>query len=230
MNDDRHLDDLEHYLQTARVLEFGDPQLSGAHGQKIRLRLEGGVQALAKPESGIGEGHRVTRREVAAWIFAREIGVSDMVACTVLRDDLELLDGTRGAASVQVVWPQPLTADYQGQFPEGDQSAAAVLDAVIAHSDRVGHNWLGVPSEAGDFRLKLVDHGYAFGLQGGLNSTFYNTLNGQQIPEERLRGLRSCGSPRQERQLQALFESEEQELQNAIDRAQQLAETGVLTI
>src|SRR5438128_7465841 len=100
MNDDRHLDDLEHYLQQAAVLEVAEPQLGGAHGQKVRLLLEGGVPALAKPEAGIADGPRVVRREVAAWILSRELQAADMVACTVLREDVPLLDGTRGVASV----------------------------------------------------------------------------------------------------------------------------------
>src|SRR5579884_4177415 len=113
--------------------------------------VEGGVVALAKPAAGIGEGPMVVRREVAAWLFARELGLADMVACTVLRDDVPLADGSRGAASVQIIWAPPLTPDSAGPFPDDDRWRAAIFDAVIAHSDR-GHNWLGVPDAGGQER------------------------------------------------------------------------------
>jgi hypothetical protein len=231
MNDDRYLDDLEHYLQRGKILEVAEPQLAGAHGQKVRLLLEGGVLALAKPEAGIGEGARVVRREVAAWIFARELGLADMVACTVLREDVPLLAGGRGTASVQVIWPQPFTPDHQGPFPDDDRWRAGILDAVIAHNDR-GHNWLGLgPDVGGEFRLKLVDHGYAFEMQGGLNSIFYTEFQGQPVPTEYLGRLRSCcASPRQEQHLNNLFETEPEALENALGRANQMAESGILAI
>jgi hypothetical protein len=230
MNDDRHLDELEHYLQSAPILEAAEPSLGGAHGQKVRLLLEGGVLALAKPEAGIGEGPRVVRREVAAWIFARELGLADMVACTVFRDDVPLLDGSRSAASVQVVWSAPLTPDLPGPFPEEDRWRAAIFDAVIAHSDR-GHNWVALgPDAASGYRLKLVDHGYAFDIQGGFQSVFYNEFANRPLSDEHLAALRRCESPRQERHLADLFEAEPQALQAAFDRAGNLALRGTLTI
>jgi hypothetical protein len=231
MNDDRYLDDLEHYLQRGRILEVAEPQLAGAHGQKARLLLEGGVLALAKPEAGIGEGPRVVRREVAAWIFARELGLADMVACTVLREDVPLVGGGQGTASVQVIWPQPFTPDHPGPFPEGDRWRAGIFDAVIAHSDR-GHNWLGLgPNPGGEYRLKLVDHGYAFDMQGGLNSVFYSEFQGQPLPEESLARLQGCcAARRQQQDLDDLFEAEPEALEGALDRANRMMESGLLAI
>src|SRR5438128_1594760 len=114
MNDDRHLDELEYYLREADVLDCATPSYSGAHSAKVRLLLEGGVPALAKPEVGISDGARVVRREVAAWVIARELGFSDMVACTVLRDTVPLVGGGQGTASVQVIWPEPVMPDDPG--------------------------------------------------------------------------------------------------------------------
>jgi hypothetical protein len=231
MNDDCYLDDLENYLLRAEVLEVADPQFAGAHGQKVRLLLEGGVLVLAKPEAGIGEGSRVVRREVAAWIFARELGLADMVACTILRPDVPALDGTRGPASVQILWPVPSVPDHAGPFPEEDRWRAAIFDAVIAHSDR-GHNWLGLPDANGEYRLKLVDHGYAFEFGGQpFQSSFYNDLQGQPLPEQYVPALRNCGhSPQQGRHLRELFDGEDDKLQNALDRATHLVEGGVLAL
>jgi hypothetical protein len=231
MNDDRYLDDLEQYLLRGRILEVAEPQLAGAHGQKVRLLLEGGVLALAKPEVGIGDGARVVRREVAAWIFARELGLADMVACTVLRENVPLLAGDPGTASVQVIWPQPFTPDHAGPFPDDDRWRAGIFDAVIAHTDR-GHNWLGLgPDQAGEYRLKLVDHGYAFDIQGGFNSAFYTEFQGQPVPDEYLPRLRSCCSTRrQDQHLSDLFETEPEVLENAFARANQIVDSGILAI
>ena len=230
MNDDRHLDELESFLRNARVLDFATPALAGAHGAKVRLLLEGGVPALAKPEAGIGDGPRVVRREVAAWVIARELGFADMVACTVLREDVPIVGGGQGTASVQVIWPEPVLPDDPGPYSDDDRWRAGIFDAVIAHSDRSGHNWLGLDDAAGQRRLKLVDHGYAFEIQGALNSDFYNQFQGQQIPGPYLAALRRCEAPAQARQLARLFETEPATLQNAMDRLQRMVQSGMLAV
>jgi hypothetical protein len=230
MNDDHYLDDLERFLAHAAILETADPQLGGAHGQKRLVSLEGGLRALAKPATGIGEGNRVVVREVAAWVFARELGLASMLACTVLREDVPLQGGAVGLASVQVIWPPPFTPDLAGDFSEREKIQAAVLDVVIGNADRGGHNWLAFddPDRPGSHRLGLVDHGYAFGLQGQLNSTFYNDCQGSAIEEPLLTGLRRCCLPRQERQLETLFVDERGELQNALARVEALAANATL--
>jgi hypothetical protein len=186
--------------------------------------------ALAKPEVGIGDGPRVIRREVAAWVIARELGFADMVACTVLRDDAPLTGGGQGAASLQVVWPEPVFPDYPGPYSDDDRWRAAIFDGVIAHSDRGGHNWLGVDDAAGQRRLKLVDHGYAFDLQGALSSTFYAEFQGQAIPGQHVAALQRCQALRQGKQLQSLFTNEAGALQNALVRVQRMVQGGTLAI
>jgi hypothetical protein len=231
VNDDRHLDDLERYLQHAAILEVATFQLGGAHQEKARLVLEGGVIALAKPEVGISpEGARVIAREVAAWAFARELGWADLLAYTVLRD-VPLVSGGTSRASVQIVWPS-VTPDHDlNAFSDEDTWRAGIFDAVIAHSDRT-HNWLGFPEEAGGYRLKLVDHGYAFDWSGqARQSVFYDKHQGQQIPDQHLAALARCGSVRQERFLRELFaEADAAALDAALGRAQTLRANGILTI
>jgi hypothetical protein len=235
MNDDRHLDDLEHYIRQAPIIDFRDPQFSGAHGQKVRLVLQGGLVAVAKPEVGIGDGALVVAREVAAWVFARELRMADMLACTVIREDVPLLGGGTGRASVQVIWHPPFTPDMpqaQADFPDNDRRRAAVFDAVIAHSDR-SHNWLAVPepSGQGQHRLKLVDHGYAFDFPGRpFESAFYNEFQGQPLEETELDALRSCLAPGQRRQLTDLFSAEAGALENAFARARQMVDTGIIAL
>jgi hypothetical protein len=103
-----------------------------------------------------------------------------------------------------------------------------VFDGVIAHSDRGGHNWLAVPDSSGNQRLKLVDHGYAFGFQGGLNSTFYADCQGDPLEAALVEALRRCSSPRQMRQLERLFEGEPHELESTLARAKTFADNGHL--
>lgn len=226
MNDDRYLDNFESYLRQAGVVAAGTWSIGGAHTGKVRLVLEGGVYAVAKPASGIGNGEQLIRAEVAAWAFARELGWSDMVACTVLRDDVP---GVDGEASVHVLWPEDAVPDAPiDRFEPSDTWRAAIFDVVVDHADR-GHNWLGHPDPGGAFRLKLIDHGFAFGIEGRApQSTFYAMHHDQQIPAPHLLALRRALHPRQERYLRGLFEANPGALGAALNRIQALLETGML--
>jgi len=230
MNADRHLDDLELYLQRASILDAAASTLGGAHGGKVRILLEGGVSALAKPEAGIAEGAQVVIREVAAWTLARELGWADLVACTVLRD-VPLVGGGTGRASVQLLWPDNAQPDFDiTVYSEHDVWRAAIFDAVIAHADR-SHNWLGLPDESGAYRLKLVDHGYALDFPGrSFESAFYKRHEGEQIPDAYRARLRRCEHLRQERHLRELFADNQAPLDAALARAGSLENSGTLTI
>jgi hypothetical protein len=230
MNADRHLDDLELYLQRASILDASASALGGAHGGKVRVLLEGGVSALAKPEAGIGDGRQVVIREVAAWTIARELGWADLVACTVLRD-VPLVGGGNGRASVQLLWPDNAQPDFDiNAYPDDDVWRAGIFDAVIAHADR-GHNWLGLPDESGAYRLKLVDHGYAFDFPGrSFESAFYTRHQGEQMPDQYRARLRRCEHLRQEEHLRELFVDDHAPLDAALARAASLANNGTLTI
>ena len=141
-------DELEEYLRTAAVLgEAGPVQGGGAHPDKLRLLLEGGVQVIAKPAVH---------------------GNPDS-------------DGNLFFAPIQ-------------HFPLEDLWQAAVFDAVVAHGDHNGNNWLAVPAPGGQHppRLKLVDNGHAFGypsLQVPPNSTFYLHLESEDLPGHAIEAL-----------------------------------------
>jgi hypothetical protein len=183
------LDELEHYLRTARILDVGafpDPDIPapGAH-PSFRFILEGGVGALAKPAHTIGEGDAVVRYEAAAWVLARQLGWTDLVATSVLRGT-DVFPGVEEevTTSLQILWPGfELDADM-GQFSDEDIWRAAIFDVLVLHTDRT-HNWGAVPGH-GEKRLKLIDHGYAFREWPGREfaSSFANAKAGQEIPDD----------------------------------------------
>jgi hypothetical protein len=185
--DKDELDDLERYLLQATILDVAHFALHGAH-RSHRLILEGGVAVLAKPEDTIALGPIVPRREVAAWKLARELGWPDLLGATVLRIIPSVDTGDDVEASLQVLWPDCVPDADVASFPDEDVWRAAVLDALIGHEDRNGHNWLAVP--AATPRLKLVDHGYAFpDALGEPSSTFYAAKKGQDLPNEVVEAL-----------------------------------------
>jgi hypothetical protein len=96
---------LEEYLRTAAVLgETGPIQGGGAHPNKVRLLLEGGVQVIAKPTiAGQPDSERMMRREAAAWAVAKAMGFTGLVGATVIRTVPH--DHGDVEASVQVFWP-----------------------------------------------------------------------------------------------------------------------------
>jgi hypothetical protein len=61
----------------------------GGWQPKYRVVLDGGVLALQTPvasSNAPGAGADAVRREIAAWVIARKLGWSKLVAPTVLRD------------------------------------------------------------------------------------------------------------------------------------------------
>jgi hypothetical protein len=157
------LDELEECLRTARILDVVAPgNIGGAHDKRL-LILEGAVGVIAKPADASGEAPQMMRREVAAWVLARTLGWSDLLAATVLRHIRSFSSGEQVEASIMIAWPncQP---DQDPGFDENDIWRAAVFDASIRQSDRAGHNWLCVPAVGGGGtpKLKLIDHGYGF--------------------------------------------------------------------
>lgn len=145
---------------------------------------------LAKPADTVGQGEIVPRREAAAWLLARQLGWEDLVATTVLRVIPSPDTGNDTEASLQVLWPDVTPDADANSFIDEDIWRAAVLDCLIAHEDRGGHNWLAVPGSSATPRLKLVDHGFAFPHEvKPPNSTFYTLRLGLEIPEFATDGL-----------------------------------------
>lgn len=226
------LNDLETYLEDAEVRQsfafqaHGAFQGHGAHPSLIVI-LEGGVGALAKPrdqEPIAGSADR----EAAAWLVAKALGWTDLMATTVLRE-IPRPNGDTTWASVAALWPMAQPDLDPSNFTDEEIWRAAVFDVVVAAADRVGHNWLGVPSPAsgGQPRLKLVDHGYGFSAQP-FASEFYNRKQGEEIPDELLADLSRFLDEGSIDGLDALLESARIDEMN--DRARKLAEGGVLQI
>jgi hypothetical protein len=219
-------DQLEEYLRTAAVLgEAGPVEGGGAHPGKMRLLLEGGVQVIAKPSvEGNPESERMMRREAAAWVVAKALGFTELVGATVLRTLPQ--DHGDVEASVQVFWPDGnLFCAPIAEFPDEDLWHAAVFDAVVAHGDHNGNNWLAVPAPGGPHapRLKLVDNGHSFGypsLQVPPNSTFYIHLKDQELPDDCIEALQRLVDGFPMGQLVDLVEQEE--CDGAVARAEQL--------
>jgi hypothetical protein len=226
------LDELENYLRTARILDVGafpDPGIPqpGAH-QSFRFILEGGVSALAKPAHTIGDGESVVRYEAAAWVVARLVGWTDLVATTVLRhtDAFPDLDD-EVATSLQVIWAAAELDADMGQFSDEDVWRAAIFDVLVLHTDRT-HNWLAVPGH-GETRLRLIDHGYAFREWQGreFSSSFANAKAGQEVPDELLEQLEGfLGRAEADEVLDDLLG--EQALEELVARGRTLVEDRVL--
>lgn len=224
------LNELERYLQTAQLLTWGEAVLEGAHPDKHRMVLEGGVQVMAKP--GHDQYEPVVRREAAGWQVARRLGFTGLVAGTVLRDVPRLSTSEPVISSIQVTWPdgrQWLTP--LDEFSEEETWAAAVFDAVVAHTDHMNNNWLGVPdpSAGGQRRLRLVDTGNAFGTSGVTrpNSSFFERHHRAELPDWALdalhRFLEDCPGS-----VENLLG--EEEANGVCQRAAKLAENGVLSL
>jgi hypothetical protein len=82
-----HLDNLESHIAEAPVT-CGYLEPRGGWQPKYRVVLDGGVLALQTPvasSNAPGAGADAVRREIAAWVIARKLGWSKLVAPTVLR-------------------------------------------------------------------------------------------------------------------------------------------------
>lgn len=224
------LDELENYLREAAILDAYTFPDGGAHPDKTLLVLEGGVSVLAKP-GRTEEATRMAHREVVAWVIARGLGWPELMGATVLRTVDEVWEGIE--SSVQVLWPAPDKDPPADSFRDEDTVRAAAFDAIIQHTDRNGHNWLGVPaaSTGGTSRLKLVDHGYALDLPGQgqtVQSSFYELWKGRAMPDAVADGVRRLVADWPSAELADLLD--ENAVERAEARATHLAETGVLAL
>jgi hypothetical protein len=229
VNDDSVFDDLERVLRDAPILATATFTRHGAH-RSFLVVLAGGVGVLGKPADTIADGDVVVGREAAAWTIARELGWGDLLGATTRRTIDSPDSGQPIAASLQVLWPDFRPDADIGLFSDDDTWRAAAFDAVISHEDRMNHNWLLVPdSGSGPPMLKLVDHGYGFGL--GLkppNSSFYEKHRGTDIPDAIKRALGRLTHPRQSRDLEDLLTAEA--LESVQERANHLVSTDLLEL
>jgi hypothetical protein len=225
------LRNLEQYLLTAdpqAVLGFAQ---HGAHTSYLVI-LEGGVGVLAKPadEAG-GNGPLWARHEAAAWEVAKALGWADLLSVTVHRQMRSEQTGTQVEASFQVLWPRPEVAPPLDSFTDEEVWRAAVFDALLAHGDRGGHNWLGVPERTAGTRcrLKLIDHGIAFGSDPvPPSSAFYSNKVDQVLPSDVADGLRRLLGSMDSLKATGLLD--DGELQGLVRRAEILLARGRLRV
>ena len=184
------LADLEASMRGAAIVAHLSPEPGGGgHGvPKEKFELEGGIHVMAKPENGSEESRKKVQREEAAWLIAKLLGCSDLVAPTVQR----VVPTTRGEvnAALILVWQDmtPLGQPPVNQFSEDDQLLVALFDTVINHNDRSGNNWGA--AKTGKQRPRLFDHGNAFGM-GNLNSDFVRAHADEQLTDDLVRRLRT---------------------------------------
>lgn len=158
------------------------------------------------------------KREVAAYELAKILGWDDLLQVTVLREEPAPDGSTALIASIELL-PEGDEHVAATDFPQGDIERAAVFDALIANSDRGGHNWRGVRSAANQWDLKLYDHEMAFQVGGALNSSFWNAI-GRGVPAHLQAHLAaSAEAIRASAILQTLLpEPEHQELLQRLER------------
>ena len=152
----------------------------GGHPSKFMAVLAGGGRALGKAENASAEAPTMIQRERAAWLLARTLEWTDLVAATVLRH-VEAPSGPC-MCSLQMIWPAYSPGVAEDTFPEEDRWRAGIFDVLIKSSDRGGANWLGVPADPshGQQRLKLVDHGHAFELARPFGSPFFSAFSARK--------------------------------------------------
>ena len=176
-----HLDAIELFLREAPIIHLSKNSGGGGHPSYVAT-FSGGVSAILKFEDEVADGPMMVRREAAAWSITRALGWDDLVSVTVLRQAPSATTGVDVTASVQVIWTR---AEFLGDatlFPDEDVWRAAAFDALICATDRGGNNWMTF-DKAGTPRLKLIDHGHAFGPPGRApGSEFYAARQGQRLP------------------------------------------------
>jgi hypothetical protein len=181
--------------------------LPGAHQRKRRVELASGRICIAKPQSGIADWPYAAHCEAAAWIVARWLELWELVPVTVLRD-LELPEGGTEPAALQQ-WLEPYDADRLEAFPQEELDWAAVVDYLIAQTDRDGHNFLVRRDEHGRPHLQLPDNGYAFGAPNRTaSSQFTRDRRGRPLTPKLLAAVRRLKDPAFAAELEELLPRE----------------------
>lgn len=184
--DNEDFGEVEHRLLTLPVKGQFPLNKTGTITKGVRgVILADGTKAIVKPATATTGGIQSVKFERAAWVFARLLGWTNLVAPTVVRT------WTRGVlrghtTSVQRAWTN---ADFEGQIVPGifreDVWRAACFDMAVDHKDRRSNNFL-LSSEEEGLRVRLIDHGFAFGNPSdwGAASSFVDMVSGQPIPPD----------------------------------------------
>lgn len=219
---------LERYLIDAPVDHIRPLDGGGGHPRKMTLILRGGTGVAAK----LGDSDQMmkqARREVAAWRLAVELGLSHLVAATVIRR-IPSLDGSAAGeleGSAQILWPRFETALEAGITPElcdADVSwPVAIFDLLIANTDRKEDNWGtidGLP------RVVLIDHGHAFEAADS-HSLFVDRHREEPVPHTLLEQVEAFEANRSNSRLHDVLGSDE--CAAVFDRASTVLKQATLT-
>ena len=228
---------VEDHLLTATILR-PRPEATvvggGGHPAKGVFEISGGFNVFVKFETGVVNGSPMVRNEAAAWGVAKLAGWTEVVPPTVLRDIGSPITGTTGLGSVQLFYPGAQNAPNIACLPTQQVWQAAAFDYIVSQSDRGGQNWIGVTgpviatSTAGmPVHLKLIDHGYAFGLNGlSTNSVFIDTRRGQELPLDVFRAVERLVALAAGSELPDLLSADA--LSQMLDRARRLLTEGAI--
>lgn len=184
---------LEEYLRFAPLIGISEPFKGGVTEYLYFVILAGGVETVAKPEDALPEGPRTIRSEAAAWVVARTLRWTDLMAATVLRGSgiPSMKTGKDINCSLQLAWPDFSEIDvWYEDYQDDDIWRAALFDVIVGQCDRKGHNWLALGGRYGKPRLKLLDNGFAFDApHRSFRSTPYEKRENENIPERYLPAL-----------------------------------------
>jgi hypothetical protein len=178
-------------LRTGQPVELREQEAEGVTKGK-RYVVIAGVRCLAKPAAGDPSDPHMIYRETAASAIADAAGWSDLIAPTVIRE-LDLGQGLQ-LHSVQRTWAKETNPPGGiAGYSAWDVERAAVLDIIMDNGDRrLGHNHL-TNWFTGQPRLRLVDHGHAFGKQSG-PSGFVSEAEGRPLSPEIQEGIERIAS------------------------------------
>ena len=148
------------YLETGQKGNFKPSRGEvGTPSDPVRTGIPPGLQA---------------ERELGAWEVAKLVGMDDMVAPVQIRTadvpggrnarrSFEAANGTKGSFAV---WQEgevavDIARDSKKYDGDEDQRRSAMFDYIIGNQDRHHGNWV----ISGSGKLKLIDHGLAFGAE-----------------------------------------------------------------
>jgi hypothetical protein len=232
---DLHLTALEEYLRAAPILHVAAMPQPGINKSYLGI-LGGGVDVLLKPvdEAGLPEPQWMIRCEEAGWVLARDIGWTDLVAATVIREINSVIGDGPVLASCQVVWARwqegAQIDDLAGTLDFRDRWRSALFDVLVRNTDRHDGNWgtlSGPPTPIAPANIKLIDHGLAFRDWSARppRSTFVDHHRNEHIPEEFLEDVRRLVDAGPSARLTELLEDD---AGRVVERGRALLHTGVL--
>jgi hypothetical protein len=190
------------------------------------LTLLGGVNVVAKPND-TQENEKQARNEVAAWLLAVEMELTDIAPATVLRQ-VPAPGGGETEGSAQVEWPGFVRAEQNFRYSDCPDDRAwliAVFDAVAANADRNDGNWgavIGLPDAV------LCDHGRCFTYVSTTASPFFQDRHDKPIPADSMGHVEAFLNTSGNTRLREMLD--DATVDQVIARAQHLVHEGKLVV